>query len=74
MPARLRPRRYRFIVAGRLDPADEAVFDGLAVGYERDTTTLSGIVLDAKGLMAIMSRIIELELILLGMRADEPPT
>jgi hypothetical protein len=63
---------YRFVVSGRVDPDDLADFEVLTARYADATTTLSGVVPDSETLVAILVRLIDLDLIILGLQADGP--
>ena len=63
---------YRFVVAGRVDPGVVADFEVMTAEYADGRTTLSGVVPDSETLAAILVRLIDLDLIILELRADGP--
>jgi len=55
------PARYRIRIAGHLDPAWSAWFDGLAITQDNDgTTTLIGPLVDQAALYGLLNRLRDL--------------
>lgn len=63
---------YRFRIAGHLDPAWSAWFDGLSVAPLDDgNTELCGPVVDQAALHGVLQKIRDLNLVLLSVRQQE---
>jgi hypothetical protein len=63
---------YQIKVQGRLDESWSGWFNGMAITFEGDTTTLTGAVVDQAALRGILSRLWDLNLALISVNLIEP--
>ena len=63
---------YQIKVQGRLDESWSGWFSGMAITFEGDITTLTGVVVDQAALRGILSRLWDLNLALISVNPIEP--
>ncbi len=62
---------YQIKLRGRLDESWSSWFDGLAITHDGDTTTLTGVVADQSALRGILSKLWDLNLVLMAVNRIE---
>ena len=69
------PAVYQIKMQGRLDESWSGWFNGMAIAFDGDTTTLTGAVADQSALRGILTRLWDLNLTLLAVsQIDETHT
>jgi len=69
------PSVYQIKMQGKLDESWSGWFNGMAIAFDRDTTTLTGAVADQSALRGILTRLWDLNLALISvMQIDRTET